>query len=248
MNRTKIEWCDYTWNPVTGCWGPGGSYDKPTWCSYCYARQLAQRFDNNGFTPTFHQKRLNQPKLVYKPARIFVCSMADLFGDWVPEEWIAEVQQVSHDCPQHTFMFLTKNPKRYQEFNPWPENCWVGATVTNQQDFTDRIPGLLKAQALVRFISAEPLTGAIALEKCWGLSFERMGSAILSGHPLLRRIQWLIIGALTGPRSTIYRPDGKWVWSLWEQAREAGVPVFMKDSLKPIMGTLVREYPHVSLQ
>ena len=110
MNKTKIEWCDSTWNPVTGCYHG---------CEYCYARRIACRFgdfstiDGNivkvinantstplyevkykvkspypgKFTPTLHRYRLDEPVRWKKPRNIFVCSMADLFGDWVPDEW-----------------------------------------------------------------------------------------------------------------------------------------------------------------
>ena len=85
MNRTRIEWTDFTWNPVTGC-----LHD----CSYCYARKLTVRFPANfpaGFTPAFHPGRLGQPCRIQRPSRVFVCSMADLFGAWVPDHWISAV-------------------------------------------------------------------------------------------------------------------------------------------------------------
>jgi len=84
VNRTKIEWCDYTWNPVTGC---------RTGCWYCYADRMATRF-HRSFEPTFHPKRLNDPLQVLDPAKIFVCSTADLFGPWVDPEWQRRVFQV----------------------------------------------------------------------------------------------------------------------------------------------------------
>ena len=143
MKETKIEWCDSTWNPVTGCFHG---------CEYCYARGIAKRFggasrtDYEGdcdwcaeaegrihdlhdpvedpdrgkskapypfeFDPTFHRYRLKQPKVWHEPRVIFVCSMADLFGEWVPDEWIDEVFKVCEEAPQHTYLFLTKNPSR----------------------------------------------------------------------------------------------------------------------------------------
>jgi protein gp37 len=78
MNRTKIEWCDFTWNPVTGCRKN---------CPYCYAARMSKRFSNawNGFIPTFYPKRLSEPRGAVKSVSIFVSSMGDLFGDWVDE-------------------------------------------------------------------------------------------------------------------------------------------------------------------
>ena len=109
MKKTKIEWCDSTWNPVTGCLHG---------CEYCYARRITERFGNklpdfsvypkmyenchmvdskftdnpypHGFEPTFHAYRLDEPARLTKPRNIFVCSMADLFGEWVPDEWIGQ--------------------------------------------------------------------------------------------------------------------------------------------------------------
>lgn len=139
MIKTKIEWSDSTWSPVTGCYHP---------CPYCYARSTANRFkgcdcaaggetDENvvylkerltvtskdgvvrnaaypfGFTPTFHEYRLNDPLTKGFGKTIFVCSMADLFGDWVPDEWIKKVFDACKAASGHRYLFLTKNPARY---------------------------------------------------------------------------------------------------------------------------------------
>lgn len=141
MNKSAIDWCDFSWNPVTGCnFG----------CEYCYAQRQATRFAGNirmnmtseqlkteaaglyvleqpfknytgavlpfpaGFAPTFHKYRLGDPAKKKKPANIFVCSMADLFGDWIPDEWIEAVFEACKAAPQHNYLFLTKSPGRYQ--------------------------------------------------------------------------------------------------------------------------------------
>ena len=133
MNDTKIEWCDMTWNPVTGCLHG---------CEYCYAKKVAHRFDGKvfdtsplpgglhvledrppwppypyGFAPTFHRYRLGDPASKTKGKTIFVCSMADLFGSWVPTKWIVDVLDACLAAPQHRYLFLTKNPKRYLELD-----------------------------------------------------------------------------------------------------------------------------------
>ena len=139
MNNTRIDWCDSTWNPVTGC--KGG-------CDYCYARSIANRFGGwttggvkttqnffsdppvldsplllerksgkavkapypFAFTPTFHRYRLEEPLKKRKGQNIFVGSMADLFGRWVPTKWIVEVLDICREAPQHNYLFLTKFP------------------------------------------------------------------------------------------------------------------------------------------
>lgn len=107
MNNTKIEWCDSSWNPVTGCLND---------CAYCYARKMATRFGGSqkyanifeenepvrnqagkilpyphSFSPTFHRYKLDELQKWTKPRTIFVCSMADLFGEWIPDDWIEAV-------------------------------------------------------------------------------------------------------------------------------------------------------------
>ena len=139
MIKSKIEWCDSTWNPVTGCY-----HD----CEYCYARRTANRYrgclaspdgstsekivtlpnkleagtkDGSiryaaypyGFTPTLHEYRLDDPKTKGLGKTVFVCSMADLFGKWVPDEWIERVFDACMAAPNHRYLFLTKNPERY---------------------------------------------------------------------------------------------------------------------------------------
>ena len=217
MNRTAIEWTDFTWNPVTGCWGPGGTAEKPNRCAYCYAAPMFNRFKRT-FVPTFHPERLSEPAKIKKSSRIFVCSVADLFGDWVPDEWIVEVLDSVRGYAWHTYQFLTKNPKRLKDFNPWPRNAWVGTTVTNQADADQRLPWLLQVDAPVRFVSHEPLMGTIDIQYSYGLSDN------------LKVIDWAIIGAMTGPGAV--EAKGTWVQGLIDQYRAAGVPLFLKDNLK----------------
>jgi protein gp37 len=270
MNKTGIEWADYTWNPVTGCWGPSGTAKHPNRCSYCYAARIAQRFfkpflgddctqpDTEnfpfptaheirykksggawryGFAPTLHSYRLGEPGRVKKPSKIFVCSMGDLFGDWVPDEWIKAVKDVARDCYWHTFIFLTKNPKRYHKF-AWPLNCWVGTTVTNQADADERLPWLLQVDASVRFVSHEPLLGGINLHPpywyqwgCEGRSPDRNTGKLVHYHDerCRRPWDWVIIGAMTGPGAV--KPEVDWIMDLAQQYRDAGVPLFLKDNL-----------------
>jgi protein gp37 len=177
------------------------------------------------FQPVFWGNRLDQPYKVKKPAKIFVCSMADLFGDWVPQDWIESVLQIVRGCPWHTFQFLTKNPKRLSFWNPWPDNCWVGTTVTNQEDM-HRVMEMWNVLSKVRFISYEPLLGPIDIG--------------LSGA----YIDWAIIGAMTGPGAA--KVDPAWVQGLVDQYRAAGVPVFLKDNLyrEPMGWTKkIQEFP-----
>ena len=247
MNKTNIEWCDSAWNPVTGCCHG---------CEYCYARRIAGRFgarqdDTSGypeahggvhvlenkikgnpypylFEPTFLPFRLKEPQQKTKPQTIFVCSMADLFGAWVPTKWIVEVLDACRAAPQHRYLFLTKNPARYAELDklallPREENFWYGSTLDSMA--AKRFQGHIR---LNTFVSIEPLT-------------ERMDVGLGS----FGRDRWVIIGAETGNRKGKVTPKKDWVNVICAAADLTHAAVFMKDSLLPIMGeeNMRRELP-----
>ena len=274
MKKTKIEWCDSTWNPVTGCYHG---------CEYCYARKIAARFggwyftpgkirmniaddktyihpmaayygeanetengviaaindpfENKsgkkapypfGFTPTFHKYRLDEPTQWEKPRNIFVCSMADLFGEWVPDKWIEEVFATCERAPQHRYLFLTKNPDRYAELAragklPQRENMLYGSTLDSMS--AKRYPGRFSDNT---FVSIEPLT-----------EYMDVGLGSFGGD------KWIIIGAETGNRKGKVIPKKEWVDKICAAADITRMAVFMKDSLIPIVceENMRREFP-----
>lgn len=251
MNKTKIEWADYTWNPVTGCLHG---------CPYCYARSIARRFGMRGedgichfvglpeyrniyapaselqvclypygFDPTFHGYRLGEPANKTKGSTIFVCSMADLFGEWVPDGWIQRVFKACEAAPQHKYLFLTKNPKRYLELYeakalPYADNFWFGTTCTMPGD--DFV--WMKDVPYHCFVSIEPL-----LSGGWD-----------SPGPE-KWPEWVIIGAETGNRRDKTVPERYWIEDIVAGCSAAHVPVFMKESLAPIVGerNMLRQWP-----
>jgi protein gp37 len=246
---TPIEWCDETINPLGwGCYGPGGTPERPQPCSYCYARRIAARNLRpcplcREFTPHWHSEQLDKPHHWKKPRRIFVQSMGDLMHPCTPEFQIHLVQCMIRALPRHTFMLLTKNTGRYQEFNPWPANAWLGATITNQED-TARLDDLMLADATVLFVSHEPLLGAINMTP-WLPKRLDDGTLLFSYRLGIQRfIKWGILGAMTG-RGAV-KVDPAWVVNLEAQYQAAGVPVFEKDSLLPLCGPgaqLLRNWP-----
>jgi protein gp37 len=122
-----------TWNPVIGC---------NHQCTYCWAVRLARRLASMGvepylsnvFRPTFLPQRLN--KRFRRGSTVFVCDMGDLFGEWVPEEWIRNIVDVIRVQPYVRFMFLTKNPSRYLQFEKeFPMNVVLAATIESNRDY-----------------------------------------------------------------------------------------------------------------
>jgi protein gp37 len=175
--------------------------------------------------------------------------MGDLFHPCTPQFQIELVLAMARACPQHTLQFLTKNPKRYREFNPWPKNCWLGTTVTNQPDADERLPWLLQAEAQVRFVSHEPLLGSTDMAPWLQGEADLFGTDSSfnrrSGPGVPAQLSWAILGGMTGPGAV--KPDPEWVLSLEKQYQSAGVPIFEKGNLYP--GPLkypvfIREYPH----
>lgn len=259
MNKSKIDWCDFTWNPITGCHHT---------CEYCYARKMANRFggdttenlksdqiqaishnecalytlqqpfkDKDGrtvsfpadFEPTLHKYRLQLPAQKKKPENIFVCSMADLFGEWVPDEWIRRVFEACEAAPWHNYLFLTKNPQRLCDIGnagwlPNHDNWWYGTSVTKSGDqmFNGRISDNI-------FLSIEPLLGSLN-----------------TGAACFNRARWIIVGAETGNRRGKVTPKREWIENIIEAARLNHAYVLLKDSkeMRAVWGDdLIQEIP-----
>lgn len=256
MEKSKIEWTDSTYNPVTGCYND---------CPYCYARRIANRLkgcdmypegrpiagarvveldhrlqvtSKDGktrnaaypfaFTPTLHEYRLDDPKKRGFGKTVFVCSMADLFGEWVPDSWIEKVFRSCLEAPGHRYLFLTKNPVRYLELAksgklPKNNDFWYGSTVTGPN-----IPAFF-GDGYNTFVSIEPILEPFG-------AHEEGGIADTAG--------WAILGAETGSRKYKVTPQRNWIEGVVRAFRDRGKPVFMKDSMKPVWGEeLLTEFP-----
>lgn len=293
MKKTKIDWADSTWNPVTGCLHG---------CEYCYARRIAERFggfapEENGnwntiqytiggprlavlnglqarkqkdgkfvpafypfgFQPTFHRYKLDEPQRWKKPRTIFVCSMADLFGDWVPDEWIEEVFEACKAAPQHRYLFLTKNPGRFCDLHRKgllieKENFWYGATFDHSNwpghDGAHRIPG----RPITFSFNGKPVHDAgdyyfpMYPERNRFVSFEPLLYDI-GAHIGSTGASWHIIGAETGNRAGKVTAMREWVEHIVEYSDKKHIPVFMKESLRELMGDDFRqEFPWKSTE
>ncbi|MGL5512792.1 MAG: DUF5131 family protein [Sporomusa sp.] len=252
--KSKIEWTDKVWNPVTGCSKISAG------CDNCYAERMSKRFaetwglsPDNPFKVTLHPERLEQPLRWKKPSKIFVCSMSDLFHDDVPFDFLQSVLGIiwfSHIHNfGHTFMILTKRPERMKDFfenkihadsaNNYhlPQNLWLGVTAENQEQADKRIPILLETPAAVRFVSVEPMLGPVDLwypKSIWPDGPEMCCTGRDCGcrglptePPLIYGLNWVICGGESGPGARPMHPY--WARSLRDQCQAAGVPYFFKQ-------------------
>ncbi len=241
MNTTSISWTEKTWNPVSGC-SPASEG-----CANCYAKRMAQRLRgrfgypaDEPFRVTLHPERLEEPLRLRKPSRIFVCSMSDLFHEDVPFEFVDQVFDVMATARKHTFMVLTKRPRRLLEYARSRTretgegylnegNVWLGVTAENQARADERIPILLETPAAVRFVSIEPMLGPVNLNNIkYRPGDEGWLSAFNEGAwPELGHVDWVIAGGETGPNARPMHPD--WARSLRDQCQAVGVPFHFKS-------------------
>jgi protein gp37 len=217
QTNDQISWAGWSWNPVTGC--------KHN-CWYCYARPIAHRLYPEKFEPTFRPERLGAPANTRVPrgaaddprlGRVFVCSMADLFGRWVEDESIEKVFAACRESPQWEYLFLTKFPQRYVGLQ-LPPTAWIGTTVDHQYRVKIAEEAFRKISGVrVKWLSLEPLLEPLEFTD-------------------LSMFDWIVIGSQTATR----QPDGpvpefapplRWVARIIAQADECGVPVYCKPNL-----------------
>lgn len=211
MSTTKIEWTDLTWNPVTGC------SKLSMGCKNCYAEKQAARNKAmgsakyaNSFDVTCHAFELDRYKEWKSPRMVFVCSMADLFHEYVPDEFIKQVFAVMNQADEHTFQVLTKRPERLLELAGelnFSDNIWVGVTVENA-DYVERIDLLRRVPAKLRYLSCEPLLGSLETVDLDGIG-------------------WVIVGGERGPGAR--HMDEQWARELRDLCIADGVPFFYKQ-------------------
>jgi len=213
-DKTKIDWCDATWNPVMGC---------SRGCWFCYAKELCRRFGGRkgwpkNFTePEFFPERLSLPSKWKKSRRIFVCSMGELFDSKVPTKWTEQIFKEISNNERHRFLILTKMPSNARFWiKDLPAGSMMGESIVkyNHDDKSARTTFRLNAwpiRGCDHFISFEPLLGPAA-------------EAIDEGT------RWVIIGALTGPHAR--QPEREWVQEILDRADDAGIPVLMKHNLE----------------
>jgi protein gp37 len=184
---------------------------------------------------------MSRPAGIKEPQNVFVCSMADLFGSWIPSKWIKEVFDHCYLAPQHTYLFLTKNPERYYDVIEYlekdvknytePPCIYLGATAANNDQ-------LKKAyESAATWISIELLQEELYTDECF-VDFLPPDSREAP------RWLWVVLGAETGNRKGRVIPKKEWVEAIVSECRKNNIPVFLKNNLAPVWGgSLIQEYP-----
>ncbi len=217
--KGKIGYCHFTWNPVTGCNGPLGSEESPERCRYCWAHRFATRL-RKPFHPQFHEDRLDELEEAKRPSRIAVGLYGDMWHPDVPDEWICDVLGVAKKHPKNTYQFLTRHPARYDCWT-FPPRTLLGATIDGTESHHRQkkiINDLIVVDAgnVKRWISFEPLIGTV-------------DPAVLELVPAL---DWVVIGALTGPRHGRARLDVQSFIDIVKTCKVMKIPRFEKDNLQ----------------
>lgn len=213
MKKTKIDWCDCTINPVVGC---------QNGCEYCYAEKINCRFHiiKNWKQPEYFPKKLKQFKSK-KPKSVFIDSMSDI-GCW-QQEWFNAVIKAINENEQHRYIALTKRLDGLISLinradSGVVRNLYIGTSITTQAQ-ANTIP---RTGIVPDFYSIEPIL-----------------EPILIPDEMLAKT--LIIGAETGNRKGKVIPQKEWITSLVGQADRCNCAVFMKGSLRKIMGDDFRQ-------
>lgn len=222
MNKTKIEYLDYCWNFLTGCnnWrnpaicGGGGTEFK------CWAKSMAERF-GWWFGPEYWISRIVEPYKIRGSKRIGVCFTGDLFANDVDPLKFGmkdDIMTVIHWTPKHQYFFLTKCPWNLAKWGKFPDNAWVGVSVTNERQYNQAIHHLADVEAKNKWLSFEPL----------------MESVKPTDDMAVVGIKWIVIGGLSN-KPINQQPKGEWIRDIHCAAEEQGIPYFDKDNLKGVI-------------
>ena len=211
MNKSKIEWTESTWNPVSGC------NKVSRGCDNCYAERMAKRLQamgtkgyENGFEVTLHPHILEKPLRIKKSQIIFVNSMSDIFHDKIPDEYIIKIFETMNKAYWHTFQVLTKKPKRLKKIAnklKWTSNIWMGVTVEGNE-YIDRVDYLRNCPANIKFLSIEPLIDSVNKLDYTG-------------------IDWVIVGGESGYGARVL--EKRWVTEVKNRCLELNIPFFFKQ-------------------
>jgi protein gp37 len=244
-SNSKIEWCDHTFNPWTGC-----TKISPA-CANCYAESWAKRsglVEWGPGKPRRHTSAANwrqvhkwnrDAEATGRRPKVFCASLADWLDDEVPIEWLVELLELIRRTPHLDWLLLSKRPRNFfprlgaalahigsdsstaSWLESWiigdhlPDNVWIGVTVEDQEQADLRVPMLRRLPARIRFLSCEPLLSPLDLR-------DGLGLMAAPGD-----IDWIIAGGESGPHARPLHPG--WLRHLRDQAIEARVPFLFKQ-------------------
>ena len=267
MNKTNIEYLDFTWNPLAMRCTPVSEG-----CANCWHIKMANRvakipgmmfneeMSYRGINkPYLVKERLNDPLKRKKPAIIGVQFMGDLFHKDVPFHMVDRILGQIQKAPQHTFLILTKRPDtmarhfRAYVLPDWSAdrlaNLWLGVTAENQQTADERIPILLQIPAAKRFVSIEPMLGPVDFGHLWLGEERKIDCGGCSATPVRGQpycpghegggIDWVIAGCESGPGRRSAKIE--WFRNLKNQCVKAGVPFFLKQ-MEGIVGVKSKKW------
>jgi protein gp37 len=235
--KSQIEWTDATWNIAVGCTKVDAD------CKNCY--MYRDSLNGTRYEPKTVRKTktvFDLPKKIKEPSKIFTCSLTDFFHPDC-DSFRNEAWEIIRDCPQHTFQILTKRPERILAHLPafWEKiqfRVWLGTSV-GHQGAMHRVDDLVAPIGPgIKFLSLEPLHGAIELG---------LGRQMDFGHKLGGLLDWIIIGGESGHTQGKYaaRPcKPEWIEDLIRQAREYGIPVFVKQLGSVLAREMKLKDPH----
>ena len=267
MHRTDIEWTDYTSNPLRVENSQAFYCVKVSpGCKNCYAEVMSKRLaaiaaSRGSTVPFAPYKVMAEPPRIElrreilagwarkKPGKIFVSSMTDVFGEFVPGQWIFEILDAMCAAKQQIFQVLTKRAERmhglvnsycqHRGIRELPEHIWLGVSVEDQERADERIPWLLSANCAVRFLSCEPLLGIVNLMEVKLPPAYKVGLVAPAYINCLtsmddehfynhhQKIDWVIVGGESGHKARPMHPD--WVRLLRTQCAQHETAFFFKQ-------------------
>lgn len=245
-NGRGIEWCDYTWNSIRGC-QHGCRWTMPDGTeAECYAEtiaeRVAQRVYEHGFEYHYWNPQvLEEPLRLKSHAKIFLDSMSDMMGHWVPTEQIEQVLDICRQADWHTFQLLTKNAPRLRDFD-FPPNVWVGVSAPPSTMFGRKLSLIQQKRMVKRQID---VLHDIKVPVRW-MSIEPLSFDIA---PLLvgSNLQWAVIGAATNGRIA-YQPEPQWVQNVLDVLDAQNTRIFFKGNLEWDKAKWREHFPILSIQ
>lgn len=224
--ETKISWTESTWNPFHGC------KKVSQGCKYCYMFRDKERYKQDPTTVIKSKSNFDQPLKWSEPRLIFTCSWSDWFIEEA-DEWRDELWKIIKDTPQHTYQILTKRPERILDNLPedWGdgyENVWLGISAENHEELVKRMIHFKDVKAKIKFLSCEPLIGAIDLELAMSNLFLKTNDELIFN----KLVNWVIIGGESGNENGkyLYRPCMRaWIKNMIDACKRNHVPVFVKQ-------------------